>query len=264
MQGAPPPPLSKALVNRYRTELTEQKYGASNVNQAMSAIRKLASEAADNDLIDQHIAGAIGRVKGVKRKGTRSGNWLAQGEAQELLNSPRDEKLKQIRDRAILAVLLGAGLRRTEAAALTFAHIQRREGRWVIVDLVGKGDRVRTIPIDPFVKKAVDQWATAAGLSDGHVFRPLTKGGKLKGDKITPQCIYHVVEQWTKAAGVTAAPHDLRRTYAKISHKRGAKIEQVQLTLGHASIRTTQDYLGLELDMENAPSDYLGLSLEDE
>lgn len=263
LQGSPPPPLSKALINRYRAELIDRQYGASNINQAMSAIRKLAREAADNGLLDEQVAGAIGRVEGVKRQGQRTGNWLDQDEAQELLNAPSSGKLKHLRDQAILAVLLGAGLRRTEAASLTFAHIQRREGRWAIVDIVGKKNRVRTVPISRFVKEAIDEWAAAAGLSAGYVFRPLTKGGKLGGHKVTAQCIYHVVSEWKKVAGVNVAPHDLRRTYAKLSYKGGAAIEQVQQTLGHANIATTQGYLGLELDMQNAPSDFLGLSLED-
>jgi len=71
------------------------------------------------------------------------------------------------RDRAILAVLLGCAMRRSELASLECAHIQQRDGRWVFVDLVGKGKRIRTVPIPPFVKVAIDAWTAAAGLSDG-------------------------------------------------------------------------------------------------
>jgi integrase len=72
------------------------------------------------------------------------------------------------RDRAILAVLLGCALRRSELAALECGHIQQRDGRWVLVDLVGKGKRIRTVPIPPFVKVAIDAW-TAAGLIRGPI-----------------------------------------------------------------------------------------------
>ena len=75
------------------------------------------------------------------------------------------------RDRAILAVLVGCALRRSELAALQCAHIQQRDGRWVFIDLVGKGKRIRTVPIPPFVKVAVDDWTAAAGLSEGPLFR---------------------------------------------------------------------------------------------
>src|SRR5262249_31004888 len=87
-----------------------------------------------------------------------------------LLNAPDATTNKGLRDRAILAVLLGCGLRRSEVAALTFKHIQQRDGRWCIVDLVGKHGRVGTVPKPTWVKVAVDAWATAAGITDGPVF----------------------------------------------------------------------------------------------
>ena len=65
------------------------------------------------------------------------------------------------RDRAILAVLLGCALPQSELAALDSRHIQQRDGRWVFVDLVGKGKRIRTVPIPPFVKVATDAWTAA-------------------------------------------------------------------------------------------------------
>jgi len=81
-------------------------------------------------------------VKGVKKLGIRLGNWLSPKEARELWQSPDAETLKGKRDRAIIAVLLGCGLRRRELADLTFDHLQRREDRWAIIDLVGKGGHV--------------------------------------------------------------------------------------------------------------------------
>ena len=75
------------------------------------------------------------------------GNWLSQKQAQTLLNTPDITTLKGLRDRAIIAVLLGCGLRRSEVAALTFGHIQQRDGRWVILDLVSKHHRV-AVPAD--------------------------------------------------------------------------------------------------------------------
>jgi site-specific recombinase XerD len=113
----------------------------------MSAIRKLAGEAADNGLIAPELAAGIARVKSVKSTGIRVGNWLSLRQAQALLSAPDVSKTKGLRDRAILALLLGCGLRRSEVAALTFAHIQQRDDRWCIVDLVGKHGRVRTMPV---------------------------------------------------------------------------------------------------------------------
>src|SRR5713101_4230388 len=101
-------------------------------------------------------------------------------QAQELLNAPDATTKKGLRDRAILAVLLGCGLRRSEVAALTLKHIQQRDGRWCIVDLVGKHGRVRTVPMPTWVKVAIDSWTSTAGLTDGRVFRPVNRGDKVQ------------------------------------------------------------------------------------
>ncbi len=128
----------KATLTAWRASLEERRLGSSSIIVRMSAIRKLAAEAADNGLIAAELAAGIARVKSAKSVGIRTGNWLSVRQAQNLLNAPATTTLKGLRDRAILAVLLGCGLRRSEVAALTFAHIQQRDRRWCIVDLVGK------------------------------------------------------------------------------------------------------------------------------
>lgn len=256
------PGLTKATVQRYKTVLQNAGVSPATVNQRMSAIRKLAQEAADNGLIDQAAANGIARVRGVKTQGVRAGNWLTREQAQRLINAPDSTTLKGLRDRAILAVLVGAGLRRAEAAALTFEQIQQREGRWVIADLVGKGNRVRTIPIPSWVKVAIDEWAQTAGIAAGRVFRPVHKGGFLNGETMTAQAIHNVVKEYAAALGYGLAAHDLRRTFAKLAHKGGAGLDQIQLSLGHASVKTTERYLGIAQDLTNAPCDHLGLSLD--
>jgi hypothetical protein len=138
--------------------------GAVSINVRITAVRKLAVEAADNGLLAPELANGMTRVKGVASKGVRLGNWLSVKQAQTLLNTPDVTTTKGMRDRAILAVLLGCGLRRSEVAALTVAHVQQRDGRWCIVDLVGKHGRVRTIPMPTWVKVAQDAWTAVAGV----------------------------------------------------------------------------------------------------
>jgi hypothetical protein len=98
---------------------------------------------------------------------TGQGTCSPREQARDLLAQPALDTIEGKRDRAILAVLLGCALRRSELAALECAHIQQRDGRWVFVDLVGKGKKIRTVPIPPFVKVAIDDWTAAAGLSEG-------------------------------------------------------------------------------------------------
>ena len=118
----------------------------------MSAIRRFAAEAADNDLMAPELAAGIGRVKGIKREGVRTGNWLTVHQAEKLINAPNMETLKGKRDRALLAVLIGCGLRREETARLMLEHVQQRDARWVIVDMKGKGGRIRTVPMPSWTK----------------------------------------------------------------------------------------------------------------
>lgn len=253
------PGLNKATVQSYKTYLSGQGLAPSSINQRLSAVKKLAAEAADNGFLAGETANGIARVKGAKMSGVRSGNWLTQDKAQALLDAPDLTTLKGLRDRALLAVLLGAGLRRSESAALEFSHIQQREGRWVIVDLVGKGGRVRTVALPSFAKSAIDNYAQTAGIESGFVFRPINKGDNLAGDGMSPQAIYNTVLTYAGQVEVDIAAHDLRRTFAKLAHRGGADLAQISLTLGHASLNTTQRYLGLDLDLVDAPCDKIGL-----
>jgi integrase len=168
----PPPAFTKAAVQRYRAELGEARgLSPATVNLRLSAVRRLAAEAADNGLMRADLAAGIGRVRGAGGQQVRLGLWLTREQAEQLLSAPNSATPKGRRDRALLAVLIGAGLRRKEAAALTIEHIQQREGRWVIVDLAGKGGRVRSVPIPSWTKAATDVWIAAAGIADGLVFR---------------------------------------------------------------------------------------------
>jgi integrase len=256
--------FDKATVQRYRAHLLEDRQLApASVNQKLSAIRGLAQEAADNNLVDAQLAHGISKVKGVKTAGTRIGTWLTQDKAQRLLDAPDVQTLKGVRDQAILAVLLGCGLRRGEAAALTFGHVQQRDGRWVVVDLVGKGQRVRSVPIPNWTKAAIDLWASSAGLTSGRVFRSLRRGNTSRnvGRGLSDQAIADVVAAYGDPLELNIAAHDLRRTFAKLALKGQARLEQIQLSLGHASIKTTERYLGIEQDLTDAPCDRLGLRL---
>src|ERR1700694_5413856 len=174
-QQAPRPGFTKATVSAWRVSLEDRGLGSSSIIIRMSAIRKLAAEAADNGLLAPELAAGIARVRSAKSVGIRTGNWLSVRQAQSLLNTPDVSTVRGLRDRAILAVLLGCGLRRSEVAALTFAHVQQRDGRWCIVDLVGKHGRVRTAPMPNWVKAAIDAWTSACALAEGRVFRSVNR-----------------------------------------------------------------------------------------
>src|SRR6266436_5252259 len=192
-QQAPRPGFTKATVSAWRVSLEARGLGSSSIIIRMAAIRKLAAEAADNGLLAPELAAGILRVKSAKTQGIRTGNWLSQRQAQELLSAPDITTLRGLRDRAILAVLLGCGLRRSEVAALAFTHLQQRDGRWCIVDLVGKHGRVRTAPLPAWVKVAIDAWTSAAGLADGNIFRRVNRSGRAASEHLGEKVVWQMV-----------------------------------------------------------------------
>jgi integrase/recombinase XerD len=243
-------PFSRALAQRYRSYLMGHTKSASTVNQRLAPLRKLAEEA----------AGAVRQVKGAKRVGVRTGNWLTREQAERLLALPDRRTLKGKRDQALLSLLLGAGLRREELAQLRIEDLQLRDGRWCLVDLAGKGNRLRTVAIPDWAKQAADEWIAAMPFATGLLLDKINKGGRFVGQGMSAASIYGVVSEYAEKLALELKPHDLRRTYGKLAHKGGARIEQIQLSYGHASLTTTERYLGVDQDLEDAPCDHLGLS----
>jgi site-specific recombinase XerC len=163
--------LNRAVVLRFRLYLESLGLAAGTINRRLAAVRRLAYEAADSGLLSPQLAAGIRRVKGVKQLGSRLGNWLSSDQAKLLLENADGEDLRSIRDLAMMAVLLGCGLRRAELSALKVEDIEVRQGHWAIVDLIGKGNRVRTVPMPMWVKDAVDRWIIAAKTSQGRILR---------------------------------------------------------------------------------------------
>jgi integrase len=155
--------------------------------------------------------------------------------------------------------MIGCGLRRGEVAALSLQQLQQREARWVIVDLTGKAGRVRSVAMPGWCKAALDEWTVSAAISSGPVFRGLRRGERVTAKTITAYSIYEVVRDYAGLLGLKIAPHDLRRTHAKLAYNGGSRLEQIQLALGHASVQTTERYLGTEQDFGDAPCDRLGI-----
>lgn len=252
--------FNKVVVIRYRIYLEDRRLAPGTINGRLAVVRRLAYEAADAGLLSPELASSIRRAKGVRKLGVRLGNWLTAEEARRFWQAPSPDTIKGRRDRAILAILLGCGLRRRELAGLEFTHLQRRDEHWAIVDLVGKGGHIRTIPVPDWVKAAVDLWVVAAGISAGRLFRCVCRAGKCWGVGVTERVVWHVVKDYAKKIGLgQVAPHDLRRSCAKLCHTAGGELEQIQFLLGHVSVQTTERYLGCKQRISGAVNDWIGI-----
>ena len=111
--------------------------------------------------------------------------------------------------------------------ALRLNHFQQREEHWAIVDLIGKGGHVRTVPLPAWVKSELDVWLAAAAIDRGKVFRPVHRVGKVWGDGMTEKAVWHIVKEAAQSIGVTklAPPRpapDLRSALPSFGRRAGA------------------------------------------
>ena len=130
------------------------------------------------------------------------------------------------------------------------------------MDLIGKGGHIRTVPIPAWVKAALDQWMMAARVTEGRIFRAVARRGKVWGKGISQNVVWYVVKTCCERAGLEhIAPHDLRRTCAKLCHSSGGELEQIQFLLGHASVQTTERYLGCKQNLGHPVNDLFHFNL---
>ena len=110
------------------------------------------------------------------------------------------------------------------------------------------------------VKAAVDSWLASAGVSEGRLFRCVCRAGTTWGDGTTERVVWHVVKDCARKVAIEKlAPHDLRRTCARLCHDAGGELEQIQFLLGHVSVQTTEKYLGCKQRLRNAVNDRIGI-----
>jgi len=255
--------FNRIVVVRYRMYLESRHLAANTINQQLAAVRRLAHEAADAGLLSPELAAGISRVRGVKQLGFRSGNWLSTEQSSEVLKHAYGDSMRAKRDYAMLAMLFGCGFRRSELVGLELDDIQMRQGHWAVVDLIGKGGHIRTVPIPAWVKAALDQCTCAANIKEGKIFRRVARLGKVWGDGLSQNVVSYVVRTCCQKAGLEhIAPHDLRRTCAKLCHDRGGEIEQIQFPLGHASVQTTERYLGCKQNLGHPVNDLFDLRMD--
>jgi integrase len=111
-----------------------------------------------------------------------------------------------------------------------------------------------------WVKVAINTWTSLADMADGHVFRAVNRGGQVQAAALSEKVVWQLLQGYAREAAVPGiAPHDLRRTCAKLCRAAGGELEQIQLLLGHASVQTTERYLGTKQDLVHAPNDGIKL-----
>lgn len=250
-------PLNRQGVTDFLADMMANPVSASYRSQLLAGIRKLIAEAVAEQALTMEEAWAIGltRPVGKAKKQVRLGRWLSLEGTQQLRALPNKNSLVGARDLALIGLLLGCGLRRSEAITVTWEQFREVGGRMALADIVGKGDRLRSVPVADWVAEALYHWqghlradltdwapeAAESGLIIRNVVKP-TEG-------ICATMAHRIIEGYATAMDIRFAPHDLRRTLAQLMRKAGAPIEQIQMTLGHEGIATTERYLGGAIEL---------------
>jgi len=245
-------PFTPELVLWYMGDLKNNGKSATYIGHCLSAVRKLARAAAMRRWIDSIALDGILSLKGPKIHATRIGQWLTEDEMLAAMAMPDRSTLMGRRDYVALGLMLYAGLRCTEAATVEVSHIQIRDGRPALVNLMGKGSKLRSIPIPEFLYHAMREWLTVAGVDSGPVLRSL-KLGRVSPSRMDRLSAYNIVKKYLPKY----TPHDMRRTFGRVARANGAELDQIQQSYGHAHMHTTQHYLGGTLNFVNAPCDAL-------
>lgn len=256
--------LNAATVREYLLYLENSGKARGTIATTLSVLRQLFKDLRRLGTINEKTYRDLLEIRFRRPRGQRLRTWLTLAEVQELLQGLPRDRIHDVRDRAILALLAGCGLRRFELCGLRLEQLQEAQGRPVIADIHGKGDRQRTVAVPAWAGDCLEEWiADSAELRPGaFIFFSIRRNGTPGSARITPQGVRDIVARRSRdILGKQVLPHDLRRTYAQLAYKAGADLRQVQLSLGHSSIRTTEIYLGLDQDFANAPGDLLEISL---
>lgn len=192
-------------------------------------------------------------------KGQKAHTWLSRAEVVQLMDAAAGDGATARRDRLALGLLVGAGLRREEAASLEWAAVKLQPVKGkirTVLDVDGKGDKARVVPISDKLAAMLDTWRGMAG-NGRWVLASVDKGGNI-GEGLSAVAIFQIVQRYGAAIGKPdLAPHDLRRTYAQIGYESGVPVTQISKLLGHSSIATTQRYLNLDLNLDTTISDFV-------
>jgi len=265
-------PLNREGVALYLKSERERGMGSSSITAIMAAIRKLVTEAEVRGVMSQHQAAQIKSISIGKEYRTKSGMWLTIAQVRRLRKLPDRTSFWGKRDACMLSLLVGCGLRRTEMAELTWERYQERDGRPCLVDIMGKGNKARTLPVPTWAIKDVEIWKEAIldppvlGEKPTGTDRNRARDYEFVAAGLKDDAVYEKVQEYGRRINLDLKPHDLRRTLAQMMRRAGAPLEQIQATLGHENLNTTMVYLGscLELGKGRASVDTLDLHGEDE
>jgi len=229
-----------------------ERYAPATANKMLAAWRGTLKAAWRLGLLSSEEYGRAADLGAVRGETLPRGRALAAGELRALLAACASDVYKDatprpagVRDGAILCVLYGGGLRRSEIVGLDVADYDAQNGALTIRR--GKGGKARITYLPPGGQSRLARWidllAANALPLDGPLFHPIHRSGKIFPTRMTDQAILALLQRRAVGAGIRAfSPHDLRRTFISDLLDAGADIATVQKLAGHSNVQTTARY----------------------
>lgn len=218
-------------------------YAPSTANKILSSVKGVLRECARLGYLSAEELARACDVSSVKGKRAPKGRALSRDELRSVFHSCSvdENKTRGARDYAILAIMYGSGLRRSEVVSLDAGDYDPRFGGIIVRS--GKGNLDRTCPINPGTSECVELWLSRRGVQEGPLFLPISKSGRVLIRRMTDQGVLYILQRRAREAGVDSfTPHDLRRTFIGDLLDAGADLSTVQQLAGHANVQTTARY----------------------
>ncbi|UKA04516.1 tyrosine-type recombinase/integrase [Photobacterium damselae] len=240
--------LSKDAVEYVIRCLREKGLAPTSINLYLNAMRQTAEHASDFELIDFAELRRIKRIK--QERGSRCGHGreVTGDEIKKLLATCKSDDIqsKGFRDSAIICIMRGCGLRRSEVVGLKFSSINELDRT---VSVIGKGNKERILRIPKMIYPVLERWMKFRReklkftLDEDPLFCRIHKAGTLINAQLTAKGIEVILQSRIKRADIiTFSPHDLRRTFCTGLLSKGIEMSDVQKLMGHADMKTTQRY----------------------
>jgi integrase/recombinase XerD len=252
--------LTQSDLAQYRRHLSDH-FAPTSAARKLVVARRLLEEAVERGLISHNPAQ---RLKGIETQQETTHTALTKNQARQLLEAVDTATLQGKRDYALLLLLLKTGIRRGECASLKMGDLEEEQGHNVAVLRHTKGNKRRKVKLAVEVRRAIEDYVTAARLqergNEAPLFVQFRRGDHPQGEEgVSDQLIQRVVEKYTEKAKleVKLTPHGLRATFVTLALEGGAKLQQVQYAVGHADPRTTERYQKRKLNLDDAATDYV-------
>lgn len=212
------------------------------INAALSMLKGVALQAWELKIISDHRYLRIKNTKAIRGQRIPKRRWLDKADIVKLLDEClADDRIQGLRDAALLALLYGCGLRRSEVVGIDLEHMNSREES---IRILGKGNKERIVYPPARALEMINEWIKdGRGDAPGALFCRIRKGGMVTLERLTDQAVYYITQRLILLTGIeNFSPHDLRGSFISYLLDNGEDIKTVADIVGHADVRTTAGY----------------------